>query len=76
MLNPICLNRAKASPGQPRGTPLSNMDDLPRYYRTRESQEREAAELSQSEDVRRIHLVLASKYRQLADDEEGRAQAD
>lgn len=52
------------------------MDDLPKYYRTRESQEREAAELSQSKDNRRIHLVLASKYRQVADEEESRTQVD
>ena len=54
------------------GGVMSNMDDLPKYYRHREKQEREAAELAQSEEVRRIHLTLADKYQSLADKEEKR----
>lgn len=37
------------------------------YYRRREQQEREMAALAKDEAATQIHLVLAEKYRQLAD---------
>lgn len=36
------------------------------YYRKREQQEREMAALAKDKGAKQIHLVLAEKYRQLA----------
>ena len=51
---------------------MSKFADSPEYYRMREAQERFAADAAPSEDVRRIHLLLADKYLQLAEKAEKR----
>lgn len=55
---------------------MNTVDDSPEYYRLRESQERDAAELAANDDTRQIHLVLADKYRQLAKDAEAQPRYD
>jgi len=52
---------------------MQTVENSPGYYRTREEQEREAADTAADEAVRQIHLDLADKYRALAKAAEKRA---
>lgn len=43
-----------------------------KYYREREHEERGMAAQAPSDDIQQIHLTLAEKYRELADEAERR----
>ena len=53
---------------------MNTVDDSAEYFRMREAQERDMAERATSDEVRSIHLSLADRYRELADEAEKRAQ--
>ena len=44
------------------------------YYRRRERQEREMAATAKDEAVKRIHLAMADKYRELAEGDNSTSQ--
>lgn len=45
------------------------------YYRSREEAERASAQQAPTEDIRRIHLQLAKRYAELADEFDAQRRA-
>lgn len=52
---------------------MNTIDNSAEYFRMREAQERAMAERAASEEIRSIHLTLADRYRELADEADKRA---
>lgn len=46
---------------------MQSFEDTPEYYRARENHEMAMAASAPSETIGKIHLVLAEKYRELAE---------
>jgi hypothetical protein len=49
---------------------MKTVDNSPEYFRMRETQEREMADKAPTEEGRAVHLALAERYRDLAEDAE------